>query len=69
LFIHSLTGALLLTSVMWWFHEATVWRFTFLLVTHYFIDRWKCRLKDAPFWTLYVDQSLHLLTILAVMMT
>lgn len=39
-----------------------------LFTTHFFIDNWKCQMPktDEYFWAIYVDQSLHFLSIILV---
>jgi len=68
LFIHALTWTMLLGLPLWALSAFTWWKFGFLLVTHLFIDRWKARKpKDRAHWNLiYVDQALHLVTMLIV---
>jgi predicted membrane protein len=68
--VHALTWAMLLTAVLWHFGQATWMRFAFLFVTHFFTDRWKSRLPKTPewFWAIYVDQAIHLISIMTVVM-
>lgn len=50
---------------------ATEWKFVFLLLGHMTIDKWKCSRKDksrALTTDLYIDQFLHLLQIVIVML-
>ena len=67
--VHALTWALLKGAVLWWFGLPLLFlRVAFLYITHLCIDSWKCQLPKTPeyFWGIYVDQGLHLTTILLV---
>lgn len=71
LFIHSLTWAVLLTLVFAYFRpDVTNMQIIGLMMwftgTHFLIDRWKARSKNVKAkwgWQLWVDQLLHLATI------
>ena len=68
--VHALTWAMLL-CVPWYFAGALTWGvFAWLFVTHALIDRWKARKPRTPeTWPLiYVDQALHLVTMIFVLM-
>lgn len=70
LIVHCLTWALLLSVVLDVYGIYEPWKLFFLSMTHYLIDYWKShKLDDDPrkltTW-LYIDQLLHLITILIV---
>lgn len=67
LFIHSLTYAMILSVVLLFSHIFAFWAFLLLLVSHFFIDRWKARKKDICWNDVYIDQALHLAIILIVL--
>ncbi len=66
--VHALTWALLLAAVLWAFGALAAWHIPFLFVTHFVIDGWKARHTNLPVLGtgLWVDQALHILTMLAV---
>jgi len=66
LLVHALTWTLLLGSVLWFCGAFMWWKIGFLLATHFVIDRWKAKSKNAPAYYLYIDQGLHLVTMLIV---
>jgi hypothetical protein len=68
LFVHALTWTMFVSAVLWWFGALAPWKFALLLVSHLLVDGWKCRLPKTPewFWAIYVDQGIHLLSLMAV---
>lgn len=67
MFIHSLTWALCLFFVLYLFGITSYFALIFWFVTHFAIDDLKCMLISKykqGFWTLYLDQFLHLITII-----
>lgn len=66
--VHSLTWALLLGAIL--FHASGLcwWTIPFLAVTHFVIDAWKARYTELPPLgvALWIDQALHLVTMLVV---
>lgn len=66
LFVHALTWSLLICSVLSAFGHFQVWKAPFALATHYWIDAWKCSYPNDEkyFWTIYVDQTLHLISLI-----
>jgi len=45
-----------------------LWKVFFILVGHILIDTWKCTYETKPenMWTLYVDQTIHLIQLVIV---
>ena len=70
LFIHALTWGLVLSAVLIYFENFAIWKLVFLIVTHFLIDRWKIKLPKSSdyFWAVYIDQCLHLISIVVVLM-
>jgi len=68
LFVHALTWTLILCVPLYALGTFAWWKLGFLFITHFFIDRWKARKPKTPEnWNLiYVDQGLHLLTMIIV---
>jgi len=68
--VHALTWALLLASVLWWRGGLCVWHLPFLFLTHFGIDAWKARYTKLPALglALWIDQALHALTMLIVVL-
>lgn len=69
LVVHCLTWAMLLSAVLLIFSSYKPWNCGFLFLTHYFIDFWKCRMCKDEYkltWGMWLDQFLHLVTIIAV---
>lgn len=68
--VHSLTWALLLSAVLYHFDAYAPWKLLWLTGTHYAIDSWRIRETrlDPDSWGLYVDQALHLGTMLLVVL-
>jgi hypothetical protein len=66
--VHALTWALLLCAVLWARGSLVPWHLPFLFITHFGTDAWKSRQPKTPeTWNLiYVDQGIHLLTLVAV---
>jgi hypothetical protein len=66
--VHALTWTLCIAAVLWYFHALQSWHIPFLAITHYNTDWWKSRLPRTPewFWAIYVDQGIHLLTLIIV---
>lgn len=66
--VHSLTWALLLGAVLWHTGGLSWWTVPFLAVTHFAIDAWKARYTELPSLglALWIDQVLHLVTMLIV---
>jgi hypothetical protein len=69
LFVHALTWTLCISLVLYIFGLLDCWKFIFLFLTHYYTDGWKCQHPSTPeyFWTLYVDQAIHLVSLIIVM--
>jgi len=68
--VHSLTWTLGLIGILSFFGLATWGKFFFLFATHYLIDMWKCRYStehERLTYNLWIDQALHIITMLAVM--
>jgi hypothetical protein len=65
--IHALTWAMLLGAVLCFTGEFSLSKVGFLFVSHFVIDLIKCRAKNGQsmMW-LYIDQSLHFVTMLIV---
>ncbi len=69
LFIHALTWTMFVSLPLFYFEmPLPIWKPLFLFVTHFFVDMWKAKQPkdDAHFYLIYIDQAIHLLTILAV---
>ena len=66
--VHALTWALLLGAVLWGFGALAWWHMPFLFTTHAATDYWKSHKPATPetFGLIYVDQTIHLATILIV---
>jgi len=69
MFVHSFTWALIVYLPLLYFTGifAPI-LFSFLIFSHYVIDTWKCNelKKGKKMWLVYVDQVLHLVSILIV---
>lgn len=61
---HALTWGLLVSAPLLLVGEWSLWKVVFLVATHLVIDWGKARRN---WYGLYVDQGLHLLTIIAVL--
>lgn len=68
LIVHALTWTLLFGAVLWKLNYLTWWQLPFLFITHTVIDYWKSHQPRTPenFKLIYVDQALHLITIILV---
>ncbi len=68
LVVHALTWTLLLVAVLWWFGVLSWWHPVFLFLSHCATDYWKSHQPRTPdaFWYIYIDQSIHLLTLVIV---
>jgi hypothetical protein len=68
LFVHSLTWSMLLCFVLYLFGVLSWWQLPFLLFMHGITDYWKSHLPhdDAHFYLIYIDQAIHVMTILVV---
>lgn len=66
--VHCMTWALLLWAVLAVTGYNSWWKLGVLYATHYFIDYWKSHKPQTPenFKLIYVDQALHLVTIILV---
>ena len=64
LFIHSLTWALIISFALQYIGLFVVGNFSFLLISHLLIDFYKTR----NVYGIYVDQTLHLITLVIVML-
>lgn len=67
LFAHSIIWAGFISLGLLVLGEFQNWKFLFLLVGHFFIDRWKARKEDktnALTKDLWVDQGLHLIQLI-----
>ena len=72
LFVHSWIWTFSICLGLKLTNSFSLFDFVFLLVFHFFIDKWKCNRKDKSFALtkdLYIDQFLHLLQIIIVMFT
>lgn len=69
LFIHCLTYALSIGVVMHFLGILQWWTISTLLLSHYIIDDWKCKLPPEKLnvQALYVDQAWHLLFLIFIM--
>jgi hypothetical protein len=71
MFIHALTWGLFVSlPVMMLYSDTSQYYISlvWLTFTHFLIDTWKCQYPNDPkyFWTVYVDQFTHILTIVAI---
>lgn len=68
MFFHALTVTGVISIALYIFNVFTFAAVFFLLWTHILIDTWKSRQPkdDDHFWCIYVDQGLHLLTMIIV---
>ena len=66
LVVHALTWALLLGFVLYFTGYLSWWQIPMLYVSHLVIDNWKAKQPKTPetFNLIYVDQALHLVTII-----
>lgn len=67
--VHCLTYALCISAVLYFFGVFSIIKFLFVLVTHWFIDHWKCRQEDKTnnlTWDLWLDQALHVLVLIVI---
>jgi hypothetical protein len=69
--VHALTWAMLLCTVIYFMGALSWWQLPFLFITHLLIDYWKCHktyeITQPEYWKyLYIDQVLHLITIIIV---
>ena len=68
--LHSLTWALIVYAPIFIYTGVLSLDFiSFLFVTHFFTDAWKGMYptEDQYFWTLYVDQVIHLVSMLVIL--
>ncbi len=66
LFVHSIIWSGVLWSGLFFLGRESVLIFPFLLIGHFFIDKWKCNRVDkskALTTDLYIDQFLHMVQI------
>jgi hypothetical protein len=65
LFVHCLTWALLLWLTGYFMSGWGIEIFLFLFITHFVCDYWKSHQprSDANFYQIYIDQGVHLLSI------
>ena len=65
LMIHALTWALGCVFILYFMGVLSWWQFPFLYITHLVCDYWKSHHRQAPqaFYLLYIDQAVHLLTL------
>jgi hypothetical protein len=71
LHVHCLTWTLCISAVLYYFGVFAIGKFLFLYITHFIIDYWKCRLCPVEAklgWGLWLDQSLHLFTLIVVVL-
>lgn len=68
LFIHCLTWALIVWLIGYFLGGWHWWKLVFLFVTHFGSDYWKSHQprKDELFYQIYIDQSIHLLSLIIV---
>ena len=66
--VHSATWAFLLCAVIAVTSSLAWWHWPLLYATHYIVDFWKSQQPktDETFWMIYVDQALHLVSIVIV---
>jgi hypothetical protein len=71
LFIHALTWAMFLGVALYICKAFAIWKIAFLFITHFLIDNWKSKLPKTPeyFNAIYIDQGLHLITIIITSFT
>ena len=64
--VHCLTWSLFIVLVLSVFVPISPLWLVFLFLTHFITDRWKSRLpkNENYFWAIYVDQAIHLLTLI-----
>jgi len=70
LHVHCLTWTLCISAVLYQFDLLTIGKIAFLYITHFVIDYWKCRKEDKTnnlTFDLWIDQFLHVLTLIGVM--
>lgn len=67
--VHALTWTMMISIPLLIIGQLTWVILLFLFGTHFLIDYWKCHLPhtDEYFWAIYIDQGLHLITILIVL--
>ncbi len=65
LFIHAFTWGLGIWIVGYWLAGFALWKLAVLTVSHAISDYWKCRVQitDETFYATYIDQAIHLLSI------
>ena len=67
LFIHAITWAMFVSSPLIYFQDSEiVVKCIFLFTTHFVIDYWKSHQprSEETFYLIYIDQGLHLISIL-----
>lgn len=67
LFAHAFIWAGTISAGLLYFGLFSVWKCIFLLVGHFVIDRWKARLPVSGQRELLIDQTLHLVQILFIL--
>ena len=68
LFVHCITWALFIWLIGYFMAGWLVWKLAFLFATHFICDYWKSHQPktDKNFYLLYIDQAVHLLTLIVV---
>lgn len=68
LFIHAITWTMLVALPLIYFNDFAVWKFSLLFFSHFFCDMWKSKQPrtDENFKLIYIDQAIHLVSILVV---
>lgn len=67
LFAHAIVWTLPIVLVLSYFGIFQYWKLAFLVIGHMMIDAWKCK-QDGGWHYLYIDQFVHLIQILMVVM-
>lgn len=68
--VHCLTWTMLICLPLLYYGAFVWWKAVFLFLTHALSDNWKSKLprNDEFFWSIYVDQLIHFITILIVVL-
>ena len=67
--VHAATWALIIWAGLYFFGAATWPKLGYLLGTHWIVDLWKVRYAPTSSWALWVDQAVHVATIVVVVLS
>ncbi|HUS50148.1 MAG TPA: DUF3307 domain-containing protein [Candidatus Paceibacterota bacterium] len=68
MFSHVFIWTMCISLVLNYFEIFTYWKFGFLFIGHWLMDKWKSNTPrdDAHRWCMYVDQGWHFIQIIVV---